>query len=139
MLRPNTVRPTALTVLALGAVATAACFPDWDRLDPSQGQSAGGAGTGGEGGGGTFCEPGETAPCYGGPDGTENVGACVGGVTTCNADGSGFGPCEGEVQPVDEDCDNQTDDDCDGETNELDAGCSCTPCLLYTSPSPRDS
>lgn len=130
MARPKLAasRPTLLAAATLGAVCAAACFPDWDRLDPSQAQSAGGAGQGGEGvAGGTFCEPGETAPCYGGPEGTENVGACVGGVTTCNAEGSGFGPCEGEVQPIDEDCDNQSDDDCDGEINELDAGCSCTP------------
>lgn len=127
MVRPA-ARPTLLTALALGAMGAAACFPDWDRLDPSLGEAAGGAGTGGQGiGGSSSCEPGETAPCYGGPEGTENVGACVSGMTTCEADGSGFGPCAGEVQPTDENCDTPEDDDCDGETNELDAGCSCTP------------
>ncbi|MBW2455531.1 MAG: hypothetical protein JRI68_13510 [Deltaproteobacteria bacterium] len=73
------------------------------------------------------CEPGTTAPCYSGPDGTEGVGVCLAGETTCDPDGSGFGPCEGEVVPAAEDCNEPTDEDCDGEVNELDAGCSCTP------------
>jgi len=112
-------------VLTFGLVG-GACFPDWDRLDPSLGGTGGEGGSAG-GGGGAFCEPGEKADCYGGPEGTENVGACRGGQTTCQADGSGFGPCEGEVQPTAESCDTEIDDDCDGEINELDAGCSCTP------------
>jgi hypothetical protein len=53
--------------------------------------------------------------CYGGPDGTENVGVCLGGVQVC-ADGE-FGPCQGAVLPGDEAC-NGGDDDCDGTTDE---------------------
>lgn len=110
----------AATLAAL--LSAPACLLDWDRLDPANG--VGGAG---QGGGAGVCTPGETAPCYSGPTGTEGIGSCTGGETTCNPDGSGFGPCTGEVIPIAEDCDTSADDDCDGEANELDAGCSCTP------------
>jgi len=39
-----------------------------------------------------------------GPATTEDVGICVGGMHTCSADGSGFGPCAGEQTPLAEDC-----------------------------------
>lgn len=122
-----------------GLLVMSACFNDWDRVDPSQGTppSAGGStgdgGTGGEGASGGSggasgtCTPGEQIPCYTGDEGTENVGACVGGTTTCNDEGTAFGACEGEVTPVAELCGTAADDDCDGEVNEVDAGCSCTP------------
>src|SRR5689334_14822027 len=60
------------------------------------------------------CTAGETEPCYSGPSGTENVGACVGGTRTCT-DAGVFGACEGEVLPGTETCDG-TDQDCDGST-----------------------
>lgn len=66
----------------------------------------------------TPCQPGEQMPCYAGPEGTEGVGACAAGVRTCGPDGSGYGACEGAVEPVAEACANQVDDDCDGETDE---------------------
>ncbi|EYF01849.1 RCC1 domain-containing protein [Chondromyces apiculatus] len=46
-----------------------------------------------------FCD------CYTGPAGTEDVGICRSGQQTCNADGSGYGPCLGEVLPGSETCD----------------------------------
>jgi hypothetical protein len=76
---------------------------------------------------GCSCAPGATQPCYGGPAGTENVGLCKGGVQTCDADGKGWGACEGQVVPAQETCFNDTDDDCNGQVNEGGAGCVCAP------------
>ncbi len=93
--------------LWLPALATPACAPPLDS------GSAGG-GSGGSGGAGV-CAPGATEACYSGPSGTEDVGACHAGTRTCAADGSGFGACEGEVQPqAEEGCTGAVDLNCDG-------------------------
>ncbi len=63
------------------------------------------------------CEPGATAACYSGPDGTENIGPCVGGMRTCQPGGT-WGPCQGEITPVSEDCSNAIDDDCNGVVDD---------------------
>ena len=58
-----------------------------------------------------------TQPCYTGPAGTEDVGECHGGTTTCI---SGlYGPCDDEVTPTVTDgiCDG-ADEDCNGESDE---------------------
>lgn len=68
------------------------------------------------------CEPLEVATCYSGPQGTEGVGACRAGRRQCSADGTGYGPCEGEVTPAPEVCGNAIDDDCDGSVDI------CEPC-----------
>lgn len=82
------------------------------------GMGAGGMSVGGSGGMGG-CMPGVGKACYSGPAGTENVGACKGGATLCQADGMSYGPCLGEVTPVVEDCASSTvDDDCNGMVNE---------------------
>ena len=73
------------------------------------------------------CTPDSSAPCYTGPAGTEGVGACAAGTQTCNADGSDYGACTGDVTPAAEDCATAADDDCDGVANE---GCVCTPSIL---------
>jgi hypothetical protein len=86
-----------------------------------------GGGGGGAGGGSVTCAPGETAPCYGGPPGTEGVGACAAGLLTCNDQGTSWGPCVGEVLPKTETCLTPEDDDCNGQVNEGGAGCVCTP------------
>jgi hypothetical protein len=104
---------------AFVTLVAGACVFDWDKLDPNESSSSVT--------GGAVCTPGEAVPCYGGPMGTENVGPCRGGTSTCNEEGSAFGPCEGEVAPVPEDCNTPADDDCDGEANEVEEGCSCTP------------
>jgi hypothetical protein len=99
-------------------------------------------GTSGEGGGGggsspTVCTPGDTKPCYDGPAGTEGVGLCEAGSRTCAADGSTFGPCEGQVQPAEETCETPADEDCDGQANEGGVGCACNPgsvSACYTGP-----
>ena len=42
------------------------------------------------------------------------MGACRAAEQTCDADGTSYGPCEGEVLPSVEVCHNQVDEDCDG-------------------------
>lgn len=66
----------------------------------------------------TPCAAGAEEACYAGPPGTEDVGACKPGTRTCLPDGSGFGPCEGAVEPVPEVCANTVDDNCDGVVDE---------------------
>ncbi len=75
---------------------------------------------------GAPCTPGALQTCYSGPEGTVDVGTCKAGVMTCNADGSGFGPCTGEVLPAAEDCTTAFDENCDGQVNEV-TTCICTP------------
>ncbi|MFT3776096.1 MAG: hypothetical protein QM820_62935 [Minicystis sp.] len=66
-----------------------------------------------------ICTPGDVQPCYSGPAGTQNVGICKAGSRTCNAGGTAFGACTGEVlpQPI-EDCSTPADDNCNGSVNE---------------------
>jgi hypothetical protein len=87
----------------------------------------GGGGNGGEGGaagvgGMAECTPGSMRDCYSGPPGTANVGACTVGSETCNAEGTGYGACEGEVLPSDEvptpPGGTSADEDCDGMVDE---------------------
>jgi hypothetical protein len=83
------------------------------------------------------CAPGSQQSCYSGPPDTLSVGPCTAGVQQCNAVGTGYGPCIGEVTPVPETCNTAADDDCDGATNESGAGCVCTPGMAescYTGP-----
>ncbi|AKT37635.1 LamG-like jellyroll fold domain-containing protein [Chondromyces crocatus] len=83
------------------------------------GQSGGGSGQGGSAGGGLggpSCTPGAVIACYSGPPETIGVGICTWGQATCHPDGSGYGPCEGEVLPREEVPGDAVDDDCDGTT-----------------------
>jgi len=61
------------------------------------------------------CSPDEHRSCYGGPEGTEDVGPCRAGVQYCL--GGAWGLCEDQVLPGEELC-NNADDDCDDETDE---------------------
>jgi hypothetical protein len=60
------------------------------------------------------CAPGSMKSCYSGPMGTENIGICKAGTQTCAMDGTGYGPCVGEVFPAFENCVAAGDEDCDG-------------------------
>jgi hypothetical protein len=65
------------------------------------------------------------------------VGVCKGGQKTCLADGTGYGPCEGQTLPGVETCATPTDEDCDGQANEEGEGCNCVPgsqAPCYTGP-----
>ena len=54
--------------------------------------------------------------CYDGPNGTLAVGECRAGVRYCT-EGDFGGPCDGQVLPTSERCDD-LDNDCDGEVDE---------------------
>lgn len=50
--------------------------------------------------------------CYSGLPGTEGLGPCIAGSTSCTDKGA-FGPCIGEVTPLPKEiCGNGIDDDC---------------------------
>ncbi|MEW5740102.1 MAG: MopE-related protein [Myxococcota bacterium] len=87
-----------------------------------------GGGTGG-GGGRMLCTPNSTQACYSGPPNTQGVGACMPGTQTCNAQGTGYGLCTGEVLPSAENCGTAVDDNCNGQSNE---GCVCTPSMTQS-------
>jgi hypothetical protein len=69
--------------------------------------------------GSCVCTPGSTIACYNGTAGTENVGTCKGGNKTCNAEGTGYGPCLGEVLPKKETCGNGLDESCNGVPDDV--------------------
>ena len=54
--------------------------------------------------------------CYEGPQGTMAIGECRAGVSYC-VDGGFNGPCDGQILPIEERCDN-LDNDCDGIIDE---------------------
>ena len=56
-----------------------------------------------EGGLGCLCAPNSTVACYDGAAGTVGVGPCKAGTKTCNAQGTAYSACAGEVVPVAED------------------------------------
>ncbi|WAS96637.1 choice-of-anchor L domain-containing protein [Nannocystis punicea] len=65
------------------------------------------------------CEPGAQIACYTGPNGTQGVGICKEGMQTCNPQGTGYGPCNGEITPNPTDiCSNALDDNCNGQVDE---------------------
>ena len=63
------------------------------------------------------CQSGQTRSCYSGPSGTKSKGLCKAGTQKCNASGTGWEVCIGEVSPKKESC-NGKDDDCDGQNDE---------------------
>src|SRR5262245_2427970 len=68
------------------------------------GGAGGGMGGAGGAGGAPACTPGTTMDCYSGPPSTQGKGVCVSGVATCVPNGSGYGPCVGEIVPSAENC-----------------------------------
>ncbi len=68
------------------------------------------------------CKNKETRSCYTGTQGTAGVGLCKTGIETC--DNGTWGPCQGQIVGVPEECNNK-DDDCNGKIDEnLTRGCS---------------
>lgn len=127
---------------AVFVLSLAGCVLDLDIVPPGNGEgAAGGSGAGPTtGGGAPTCDEAECAaqaadscfkftcvdgactsepdnearvPCYTGPDGTEDVGACSAGTAAC-VDGEPAG-CKDEVVPSLERCDTEDDDDCDAD------------------------
>jgi hypothetical protein len=89
-----------------------------------------------EGGAGCVCLPGSTAACYDGPAGTQGVGVCKGGTKTCNAQGTAYGACAGEVLPSAEVCAGTLDENCNGQVNESCVYKSCLEILQNNPGSP---
>ena len=73
---------------------------------------------------GCLCAPGEESACYDGPAETEDIGLCTSGLHTCNAEGTAFSACVGQLLPVSESCGDGVDNDCDGIADD---GCVCVP------------
>ena len=96
-------------VASLVAITLAACSPEDREFEPT-----GGGGTGGAGGG-MVCTPDEQRPCYSGPPGTEDIGACKAGIEVCLPSGTGFGECGGAVVPQAENCLTPEDEACNGD------------------------
>jgi hypothetical protein len=91
---------------------------------------------------GCKCFPSAVASCYGGAAGTQDVGVCKGGTATCNAQGTAWGVCAGEIVPALDICTDTLDNDCNGVVNDGfgkgGTGCVCTPAAeqdCYTGPS----
>ncbi len=95
-----------------GTCGLGACemdFNDCDK-DPSNGCEVEGS---------CKCVPGQQVACYSGPPETQKVGVCKDGLQTCNAQGTAFGACMGQVLPGPIDiCANQKDDNCNGQVDE---------------------
>ena len=71
-----------------------------------------------------ICTPGAYRTCpYAGPAGTEGQGLCRASRQQCNALGTQWSACQGEVLPAAENCRSPFDDDCDGQVNE---NCVCS-------------
>ena len=106
------VAPNTVASCVEGSCGTEACAPGFNNCD-------GDAANGCEVSGSCECTPGEQIACYTGPAGTQDVGVCLGGLQTCDPEGTGFGPCEGEVLPALIDlCANAIDENCDGQVDE---------------------
>lgn len=69
---------------------------------------------------GCRCRAGQEQACFSGDWSLVGVGSCRAGRRTCLADGSGPGPCVGELLATAELCRNGLDDDCNGL---VDDGC----------------
>ena len=101
----------ASAVCTDGMCTLDACDNGWQNCDQNDANGCEQQGT-------CACVPGSQQSCYTGPQGTENVGVCKSGMQTCNAQGTGWGPCMGEVLPGNEICGNGLDDDCDAVADE---------------------
>lgn len=102
----------ASDVCEMGMCGMGECDPGWNdcngvMADGCETQSA------------CACVPGSQIDCYSGfPNNTEGVGLCQAGTRTCNAMGTAYGACIGEVIPTNEICNNGQDENCNGQTDE---------------------
>ena len=64
-----------------------------------------------------YSEDNPARSCYTGPEGTEGVGLCHGGVQEC-LEGNTWGLCSFQVTPSEEECDGE-DNDCNGEVDDI--------------------
>jgi len=69
---------------------------------------------------GLECTPGYQEMCV-----TSLPGVCADGIQTCLPDGSGYGPCIQNEDPVPEICEDGLDNDCDYQTDETDCSYIC--------------
>jgi hypothetical protein len=76
-----------------------------------------------EGGPGCVCAPGVIESCYTGPPASIDRGPCHGGERQCNASGTAFGPCLGEVVPILDVCGTERREDCFHHYPECPAVC----------------
>ncbi|UQA62118.1 SBBP repeat-containing protein [Polyangium aurulentum] len=108
-----------------GVPGTGGGIPGTGGGVPGTGGAGGEGGTvgqGGAGGGVPLCEPGSVMSCYSGPAETAGVGQCAPGKMSCLPDGSGYGPCMGEVLPMPEMCATEADENCLGALPECGVG-----------------
>lgn len=76
-----------------------------------------------------ICTPGARQDCVYSGDATKlGKGICVAGAKMCNALGTAWSACAGEVLPASaETCATIWDDDCNGKANDTGTSCTCTP------------
>jgi hypothetical protein len=129
---PSMFAARLMLASALVAAGTLSCqiisgLNDLEPRDPPDSGSGGGSGTGVV----LVCDPGQTQDCYSGPTETKDVGVCVGGTQTCEADGSAWGTCMGEVTPQagPENCADGSDITCDGTAAPV---CTGTPIQAFS-------
>jgi hypothetical protein len=70
--------------------------------------------------GACVCTPGDMVSCYQGAPGTQGVGPCTAGTSTCAPSGTAWGPCVGQVLPSTEICANGIDEDCNTIVDDSD-------------------
>lgn len=109
--------PNAAAVCVDGVCGMGACDPVYTDCD---GDAANGCERNTLQDGACLCTPLSQEPCYLGPLGTQGVGPCKSGMRTCNAAGTAYGSCVGQVLPLAEICGNSVDDDCNGTVDEAD-------------------
>ena len=106
------VPPNGDASCVMAQCGLASCKAPWNDCDKDPGNGC-------ENQGPCQCDPGTQTACYTGQGGTQGVGICKEGTQTCNPQGTGYGPCMGEVTPnPTEVCSNGLDDNCNGQVDE---------------------
>jgi len=77
------------------------------------GPAPSGSGDDTDGGDVETCDPGAQEACYDGPNGTNGVGPCHGGIRQCADDGR-WGACNDQMLPSTDVCGDGADQNCDG-------------------------